>query len=435
MSEVNATLADSPRQTATGRHGRRRLCDIARKRGSERTYGSQRSPINLPYFGIVSPASRGGALTQVKRRQENSTLERFLRGQRSRRPARSDVAGIVRHGDTLAVWRTMTFQGFQDHNSRATASEGHRTSRFATWLRCYLSWTRAGLYASLRPLYDRSGALSVVDGIHRAEASLCRFRLADGDEPSLRRRCKPPWKGRVSGQRLGRRLMRQNVAEILGDCRLFATVESSSFQRLATMARLSRFDAGERVFREGQECPGAYVVGTGLVRVFKTSPSGKEHVLHMAGPGSTFAEVAAIGGFECPAHAEAVSPTTVVLLPQEPFRKALLEDHQLCLGMLTGLSLWVKHLVGLMEDVVLRDAAGRLARYLLECEADPTGLVRLPTLKRHLASHLNLTSETLSRMLRRLTDAGLIARQQGDEIHLLDRQRLAMVAQGLFPEI
>ena len=83
------------------------------------------------------------------------------------------------------------------------------------------------------------------------------------------------------------------------------------------------------------------------------------------------------------------------------------EGERQALGMMSGLTLWVRHLVGLMEDVVLRDAAGRLARYLLDSQVGDDGLVELPTLKRHLASHLNLTSETFSRTLRRLIDAGL----------------------------
>jgi CRP/FNR family transcriptional regulator, dissimilatory nitrate respiration regulator len=215
-----------------------------------------------------------------------------------------------------------------------------------------------------------------------------------------------------------------NVADILNDCRLFSQVEPRGFARLAAMARLVKFSKGQLIFREDDECPGVYVVSEGMVRVFKTGPAGKEHVLHIVGPGGTFAEVAAIVQFDVPASAEAVEPTTCVLLPQAPFRKALEEDHELCLGMMTGLTLWVKHLVGLMEDIVLRDAGGRIARYLLQALPAGGDVVELPSLKRHLASHLNLTSETFSRILRRMLDAGMIAEGESNQVQILDRQRL-----------
>ena len=146
--------------------------------------------------------------------------------------------------------------------------------------------------------------------------------------------------------------------------------------------------------------------------------------MHLVGPGNTFAEVAAIGGFDCPANAEAIAPTSCVLLPQAPLKRLLEQDHPLCLQLLTGLTLWVRHLVSLMEDVVLRDATGRMVRFLLDSEPGDDGTIELPTLKRHLASHLNLTSETFSRVLGRLIETGLVVELDGNRLQLLDRQRL-----------
>lgn len=225
-----------------------------------------------------------------------------------------------------------------------------------------------------------------------------------------------------------------NVAEILHSCRFFAEVQDQAFERLLRIARIVKFAKGTLIFRENQECPGVYVVGSGLVRVFKTGGNGKEHTLHMVGPGDTFAEVAAIGGFRLPANAEAVADSSCVILPRDLFRRALEEDHQLCLQMITSFSYWVQHLVGLMGDVVLRDAVGRVARYLLNAEADDEEIIELPTLKRHLASHLNLTSETFSRTLRKLVDAGVIEENEGGQVQIMSREKLRMIAEGLSPK-
>jgi CRP/FNR family transcriptional regulator, dissimilatory nitrate respiration regulator len=229
-----------------------------------------------------------------------------------------------------------------------------------------------------------------------------------------------------------------NIIDVLQSCPLFSELKAAGFQRLATIGRLCQFRKGQVIFREDTPCPGVYVVGQGLVRIFKTNPAGKEHVLHIVGPGESFAEVAAIGDFPVPASAVAEKKTTCALLPLDRFRQALANDHELCLDMMTSLTVWVRRLVGLMGDIALRDAAGRLARYLLElAEAKPTAdaTVRLPGLKRHVASHLNLTSETFSRTLRRLADAGLIAEVSANRVRLLEPKKLQQVAEGMFPKL
>ena len=229
--------------------------------------------------------------------------------------------------------------------------------------------------------------------------------------------------------------MSEAADQILKSCPFFAQVDRPRLDRLAQITRIRKFSKGQLIFRQGEPCPGVYVVGSGMVRVFKIAPNGKEHVLHILGPGNTFAEVAAIGGFDCPANAEAVADSSCALIPLEPFRKALNDDHQLCLQMMIGLTFWVRHFLSLMEDVVLRDAAGRLARFLVETPPEDDGTVRLPTLKRHVASHLNLTSETFSRTLSRLIESGLVIELDNNRVQLMDPERLRSVADGFYPQL
>ncbi len=227
--------------------------------------------------------------------------------------------------------------------------------------------------------------------------------------------------------------MSEKVRGILTSCRFFSEVRGESLDRLVSMARLRHYAKGELVFRQDDPCPGVFVVGSGSIRIFKTAPSGKEHVLHFVDPGLTFAEVAAIGGFACPAFAEATEESTCVLLPTEPFTRALRNDHSLCLQLMSSMAFWVRHLIGLMEDIVLRDAAGRLARHLLEACGPEGETFTLSSLKKDLASHLNLTSETFSRTLRRFADASLIEQLEGGRLRILRHDDLKNVADGLYP--
>lgn len=221
-------------------------------------------------------------------------------------------------------------------------------------------------------------------------------------------------------------------ALVIRRCRLFARVAPAARDRLEALARPAVFAKGQAIFRQDDPCPGIYVVGTGLVRIFKLSPAGKDHTLHLAGPGQTFAEVASLGRFPCPAWAEAIEETVAALLPDDGVQALLDADHRLCRDLLVGMGMWVHHLTGLLEDIVLRDAAGRLARHLLERSGGAEGRVALPAALRHLASHLNLTPETLSRTLRRLIDAGLVVRD-ADGLAVLDPAGLQEIADGVGP--
>ncbi len=228
--------------------------------------------------------------------------------------------------------------------------------------------------------------------------------------------------------------MESSAFDILRHSQLFRALSDASLAKLAAASVLKRYPKGQTIFSQGDPCPGIFVVGDGAVRVIKIAPGGKEHVLHLAYAGMTFAEIAAIGGFACPATAQATEDTVCALILQDRFTNALRTDHDLCLQLMRGFAHWARHLVGLLEDIVLRDATGRVARHLLQVGGGIEGTVfTLPMLKKDLASHLNLTSETLSRTLRRLEDAGLIDMLDQQQLRIQDRPGLRDVAAGLQP--
>jgi CRP/FNR family transcriptional regulator len=224
-----------------------------------------------------------------------------------------------------------------------------------------------------------------------------------------------------------------DAAAIIGSCRLFAGLSAARRADLTAIAQVATHAGGTILLRQGEPVPGIFVVGSGRVRVFKTSPAGKEHVLHLAGPGSSIAEVAVIEDIPCPAYAEVIERSVVALLPTAEIQRRLADDADFSRELLPGLAAWVRHFVDLLEDIVLRDAAGRLAHHLLGLPEEG-GAVVLPRSRRQLALHLNLTPETVSHVLRRFADGGLTA-NDGPALRLVDRGGLRAVAAGCFPRL
>lgn len=213
-------------------------------------------------------------------------------------------------------------------------------------------------------------------------------------------------------------------AAIIAECSLFHGVSPGHRRRLVDIARKVAFPAGTLIFKQDDPCPGIYCVGSGAVRIYRIGAGGKEHTLHLAGPRQTFAEVAVIGEFACPAFAEVTEAAQCALLPTAPILGMLREDHAFCLELLVGMSHWVRHLTGLLEDITLRDADGRVARHLLQAKPDSRRTVGLAGLKKHVASHLNLTSETFSRVLRKLADGGMVEIVDGKRLRIVDAEAL-----------
>jgi CRP/FNR family transcriptional regulator len=226
-----------------------------------------------------------------------------------------------------------------------------------------------------------------------------------------------------------RNLRAMDKGAIISACSLFHSVSPAHRRRLVDMARRVTFAAGTLVFRQDDPCPGIYCVGSGVVRVYRIGAGGKEHTLHMAGAGQTFAEVAVIGGFPCPAYAEVTQAAQCALLPATAILAMLREEHAFCLELLVGMSRWVRRLTDLIEDIALRDASGRVARHILQAGQDVRGGVGLAGLKKHIASQLNLTSETFSRVLRKLADNGVIEMIDEKRLRIVDRTALESLSE------
>ena len=188
--------------------------------------------------------------------------------------------------------------------------------------------------------------------------------------------------------------------------------------------------AGVVIFGPTEKAERFYVVLAGRVKLYKLSPRGDEQILHLYGPGNAFAEAAVLGGGTYPAFAEAVEDTTLLEIGRRELRRAIEANPELAMGMMAGLSAKLREFNRLIEELSLKEVPARLAGALLRL-ADRAGgdRFRLKQTKRELAAQIGTVSETLSRALRRLQDAGLVS-VRGAEITVQDRGGLSELAEG-----
>jgi len=220
------------------------------------------------------------------------------------------------------------------------------------------------------------------------------------------------------------------VLEIIGSIPLFNGLSEQQLGEIRGIARDRFYDKGKEIFAEGDEGGGFYIVASGQVKVFKLSPEGKEHILHIYGPGHSFGEVPVFSGERFPASAETLLKSHLLFFPRTDFVALLSGNPSLCMNLLADLSLRLRQFTIQIENLTLKEVPGRLASYLLTLsdEEGQGNSLSLNISKGQLAGLLGTIPETLSRIFLKMNNAGLIE-VKGKEITILDRNGLQALAE------
>jgi CRP/FNR family transcriptional regulator, dissimilatory nitrate respiration regulator len=232
-----------------------------------------------------------------------------------------------------------------------------------------------------------------------------------------------------------RQLVMENT---LRSCQLFVGLPAADISAIAAFTVSKNLGKGDYLFREGARSEGFYIVQKGAINVHRVSAAGKEQTIHLFRPIESFAEASLATETGYPANARATEPTMVLLVPKSDFVELLRHRPELALRMLGSMSQHLRVLVGLLDDLTLKDMETRLANWLLKhCPRPlPSGpaIVQLDRTKRILAAEMGTTSETLSRTLAKFRDQNLL-RVKGNTITLTKPRELQKLLQQNLGEL
>ncbi|MGB7497455.1 MAG: Crp/Fnr family transcriptional regulator [Candidatus Acidiferrum sp.] len=204
------------------------------------------------------------------------------------------------------------------------------------------------------------------------------------------------------------------MEKILRKTQLFANLTEKEMSALTTRVSRREFHRGELLFSEGDTCEGLFLVAAGKIRIFKLSSSGREQVLAVEGPGSSFAELPVFDGGNYPASASALEDAELFFISRKDFQNFCREHPEVGLKVIAVVGSRLRRLVGIIEELSFTTVRQRLIALLLrltQTNGSPakSGVsIELTKSHQELASELGTVRELISRNLGRLQAEGFL---------------------------
>jgi CRP-like cAMP-binding protein len=203
---------------------------------------------------------------------------------------------------------------------------------------------------------------------------------------------------------------------------VFSALADDELARVADVTVPRRFDAGESVFREGDESDTCYVVRSGHVRAVREHQDGRSITLARFGPGDIFGELAMFDNERRSATVEAIERTEAIAILGGDMRRLLKEHPDIAVKLLAALGRRLRETNERLARQSFQTVQSRVAAVLAQlvaaeraegAEDTPEGDVLITSTQAELAQLAGSSRESASRFLAVLERAGIITQGRG----------------------
>jgi len=190
---------------------------------------------------------------------------------------------------------------------------------------------------------------------------------------------------------------------------------------------------GDHLFRTAEPFQNVYTVRSGAIKTYVILQSGEEQVIGFHTPGDIVAlDAIESGRYVC--NAMVLDTSCVCPLPYEQLCRLMASSPEIQRRLVNKMSRRIVDHEGLLLILGQKTAEQRMAAFLLHHSKRQRGLglsevdINLPMSRADIASYLALAVETVSRVLTRLQEAGLL-KVQRSRVRILNLENLATVAE------
>ena len=199
----------------------------------------------------------------------------------------------------------------------------------------------------------------------------------------------------------------------------FSALGEDELRQVAEVAVPRRFEAGEVVFREGDESNTCYIVRSGRARAVREHIDGRSITLANFGPGDIFGELAMFDDERRSATIEAVETMEAIAILGGDMRRLLRQHPQISVKLLSALGRRLRETNERLARQSFQTVQSRVAGVLLQfvtaarAEGRGDGDVLITSTQADLAQLAGSSRESASRFLAVLERAGIITQGRG----------------------
>lgn len=204
-------------------------------------------------------------------------------------------------------------------------------------------------------------------------------------------------------------MTRINLEGLLSNQALFRHISPFELDVLQKEVVKVELDKGLTLFQKGDSADGTYILVYGLIKLGIPSSHGNDKVLELIRPSQSFGEAMMFLDEPYPFYAEAVESSLLLRLPKNALLRLIEQSPLIARQMMVGLSYRLHGFIRDVERHSLQNATQRVIDYLLQVSERQGALkIQLELKKNLVASLLNLSPETFSRVLHQLVEEDLI---------------------------
>jgi CRP/FNR family transcriptional regulator, nitrogen oxide reductase regulator len=223
---------------------------------------------------------------------------------------------------------------------------------------------------------------------------------------------------------------------LLAQAPLFAGQDTAVLQHALPLAQRRTYERGTFIFHEGDPATLFYILETGRVRLTQLTPDGQQIIIRYLGPGEGMGIIVVLSDTVYPVTAEIVADTQLLCWYQDDIKQLMLQYPTLALS---GLKLVAQRFVALQaqfRELATERVEQRVARTLLRLvrqagrRTDEGVLIDMPLSRQDLAEMTGTTLYTVSRILSKWEQAGLIQTSR-ERVVICQSHEIVVIAEDL----